>query len=83
MLTATTHYMVWCVDRKVNYMQKINQFARRLRSDKKGATAIEYGLLAALISVAMIATVTQVGDQLGGTFGYVQGKLSDANNGAG
>jgi len=53
---------------KVNYMQKINQFARRLRSDKKGATAIEYGLLASLIAVAMITGVSAVGENLQSTF---------------
>ena len=33
----------------------------RLRSDKRGATAIEYGLIAALIGVAIIASVSKLG----------------------
>ena len=48
-------------------MQKIRNFVR----DNKGATAIEYGLIAALIAVAAIATMTQLGSRLNDTFGAV------------
>jgi len=44
--------------------------------DKTGATAIEYGLIAALISVVIIAAVTAVGTQLGKTFTAVKAGLS-------
>jgi len=44
--------------------------------DKKGATAIEYGLLAALIAVAIIATVGAVGGSLNGVFTDVSNALS-------
>ena len=40
-------------------------------SDKSGATAIEYGLIAALISVAIVAALTAVGGQLNTLFGTV------------
>ena len=33
----------------------------RLRSDKRGATAIEYGLIAALIGIAIITSVSKLG----------------------
>lgn len=36
----------------------------RLMKDESGATAIEYGLIAALISVALISSATLLGDQL-------------------
>ncbi|PDT48698.1 MULTISPECIES: Flp family type IVb pilin [Sinorhizobium] len=36
----------------------------RLMKDESGATAIEYGLIAALISVALITGATALGDQL-------------------
>jgi pilus assembly protein Flp/PilA len=49
-------------------------FKRFLR-DQNGATAIEYGLIAAGISVAIIAVVKNVGTNLNGTFGSVQGAL--------
>jgi pilus assembly protein Flp/PilA len=47
------------------------QFVR----DESGATAIEYGLIAALISVVIIAAVTLVGTDLQNTFNSVAGAL--------
>lgn len=40
-----------------------------------GVTAIEYGLIAALIAVVIIAAITLVGTQLSGIFQFIQGKL--------
>jgi len=45
---------------------------RKLIKDKKGATAIEYGLIAALIAVAAITAMSQLGTQLGTTFNSVK-----------
>jgi pilus assembly protein Flp/PilA len=45
-----------------------------------GATAIEYGLIAALISVVIIATITTVGTQLSATFNTISTAISGANN---
>ena len=42
---------------------------------ESGATAIEYGLIAALIGVAIITVVTNVGTEIQGTFNDVQGGL--------
>jgi pilus assembly protein Flp/PilA len=39
---------------------------RRLRTDKRGATAIEYGLIAALIVIAMISGLKGLGGGFGG-----------------
>lgn len=50
-----------------------------LLRDESGATAIEYGLIAALISVVIIAAITAVGTQLSTTFNTISGKLSAAN----
>ena len=47
----------------------------KLFHDSRGATAIEYGLIAALISVAAIAAMTSVGTKLGSTFNNVSSKL--------
>ena len=44
--------------------------------DETGATAIEYGLLAALISIAAIAGMTAIGGKLQSTFTTVAGNLS-------
>jgi len=49
--------------------------ARFLRDDS-GATAIEYGLIAAGISVAIIATVSSLGTKLVSTFGKVDAALN-------
>ena len=40
------------------------RFFRKLRKDENGATAIEYGLIAGLISVVIITAVTTVGSKL-------------------
>jgi pilus assembly protein Flp/PilA len=45
-----------------------NSLLTRLRSDDSGATAIEYGLIAALIAVAAIAAFQLVGTNLSDTF---------------
>lgn len=55
-------------------MQSFKKFA----GDKKGATAIEYGLIAALIAVAAIAAMTSVGTKLGGTFNKVSTQMETA-----
>ena len=47
----------------------------RFLKDEEGATAIEYGLIAALISVAAIGAMTTLGTQLGTTFGTVETSL--------
>jgi pilus assembly protein Flp/PilA len=49
-------------------------FARFL-SDDSGATAIEYGLIAACISIAIITVATNVGSKLNSTFTQVQNAL--------
>ena len=53
----------------------INQFA----NDESGATAIEYGLIAAGISVAIITAVMTLGTQLNSTFGTVSTQLASAS----
>lgn len=45
----------------------MNLFTKFLK-DESGATAIEYGLIAALISVGIIAAVNSIGDELQNTF---------------
>ncbi len=47
----------------------------RFFNDESGATAIEYGLLAALIGVAIISAAGTVGDRLGFTFADVSAAL--------
>jgi pilus assembly protein Flp/PilA len=54
-----------------------NLFARFLK-DESGATAIEYGLIAALIALAIMAGATALGSSLNKLFLDVSGKLDGA-----
>lgn len=49
----------------------------RFMNDESGATAIEYGLIAALISVGIIAAATTLGNGLSGLFNGIGNKLSN------
>ncbi|MFZ2031340.1 MAG: Flp family type IVb pilin [Vitreimonas sp.] len=51
---------------------------KRFCADETGATAIEYGLIAALIGVAIITAVGLVGTRLNTVFNTVSTKLSSA-----
>ena len=53
----------------------ITRFIKRLSSDEKGATAIEYGLIAALIAVVIIGAVSLAGSDLGNMFNNVANQL--------
>jgi pilus assembly protein Flp/PilA len=50
----------------------------KLARDNKGVTAIEYGLIAAFIALALVAVVPNISHQLGNTFGSVNNALSNA-----
>ena len=50
------------------------KFLKLIRNNK-GATAIEYGLIAALIAVAAIAAMESIGSKLGTTFNNVSNEL--------
>jgi len=52
------------------------KFLAKFAKCESGATAIEYGLIAALIGVAIIGAVSSVGDQIGTTFNNVKTGLS-------
>lgn len=56
-------------------MTTINKLIR----DEDGATAIEYGLIAALIAVGLIAALSSLGGSLGNTFNGVSTQLNTAN----
>ena len=44
--------------------------------DEEGATAVEYGLMAALIAAVIVTAVTTVGTQLSGLFDFIGSKLT-------
>ena len=51
----------------------------RFVKNESGATAIEYGLIAAIISVAIIAGLNIIGPQLSSTFNTIGNELTNAN----
>lgn len=54
----------------------MKKLVSRFVKNESGATAIEYGLIAALIAVAIIAAVTLVGGNLSATFNTIATELS-------
>lgn len=58
-------------------MLAIRTSGRKLRSDKRGATAIEYGLIAALIAVAAISGMSSLGGGANGMWGRLSNRVSD------
>jgi pilus assembly protein Flp/PilA len=54
------------------------RFGRRLREDELGATAIEYGLIAGLISVVIISSLAVAESALEGVFNYISVTVYDS-----
>jgi pilus assembly protein Flp/PilA len=53
----------------------MTKFVSRFLKDESGATAIEYGLIVALIAVVIITAVTTLGGKLNAAFGGINDKL--------
>jgi pilus assembly protein Flp/PilA len=56
----------------------MTKFVTRFLKDESGATAIEYGLIAALIAVVIVTAVTTLGTTLNSKFAVVQTKVANA-----
>lgn len=56
----------------------MSKFVTRFLKDESGATAIEYGLIAALIAVVLITAVTAIGTNLDATFDNINTKITPA-----
>lgn len=52
---------------------------RNFVKDESGASAVEYGLLVALIAVVIIGAVTALGQSVSGVFTTVSGKIGEVN----
>ena len=59
-------------------MRAIRTAFRRLRSDKRGATAIEYGLIASLIVISMMFGLSSLGGGANGMWGKTAAKIVNA-----
>lgn len=57
-------------------IKHMTKFVERFLKDESGATAIEYGLIAALIGVVIITGVTLLGTNLNAKFETIAGKLT-------
>lgn len=66
----------------INYIHNMLTIFGALRSDKSGVTAIEYGLIAGLIAVAIIVVLTTVGTDLTALFTTISGRLQAVNTAA-
>lgn len=58
-------------------MSAIRTILRLLSVDERGATAIEYGLIVALIAVAAIGGMQSLGGGVGGMWGKLQGTMNN------
>jgi pilus assembly protein Flp/PilA len=59
----------------------MRRFLRRLRADERGATAIEYGLIIALIFLVIVSALTAFGGTSSGIFNTAMTKLKNAMGG--
>jgi pilus assembly protein Flp/PilA len=63
-------------------MRSVSKTFARLLKDESGATAIEYGLIAALIAAVIITAVTAIGTNLNDTFTTISKSVGAAGSGA-
>ena len=60
----------------------MRNFIKNFANDESGATAIEYGLIAALMAIAVITALTAFRPQLTTAFGKIAGSLDGASTAA-
>jgi pilus assembly protein Flp/PilA len=58
----------------------MNKFLARFVRDESGVTAMEYGMIAALIAVVILGVLGSVGTNLNTTFGKIESSISAANS---
>jgi pilus assembly protein Flp/PilA len=61
---------------------KLNKLLKAILEDRSGATAIEYGLIAALIVIAMITALNNFANETISMWNNVSNKMSSANDSA-
>jgi pilus assembly protein Flp/PilA len=64
-------------------MRNLKTLAERFASDTRGATAIEYGLIAVLIAVGAIGGMQALGGGISGSWGTTAQKVTDAMKSSG
>ena len=63
-------------------LHMLKTYTEHYTAREEGATAVEYGIMVALIAVVIILTVTTLGLNLRTLFGDVAGTIADAGNSA-
>jgi len=56
-------------------MQRLYAYLLAIRHEERGATAVEYGMLVALIAAVIVAVVVTLGTQINSAFQTISGKL--------
>jgi pilus assembly protein Flp/PilA len=71
---------VWAVQQQVESKgdMSMKTILRKFCKDEKGATAIEYGLIAALIAVVLITTLGLLGNNMSSRFNQISSKIGTA-----
>ncbi len=59
----------------VSMLAFVSGVKNRLANEERGATAVEYGIMVALIAVVVIGAVTAIGTNLNDTFNSISGKI--------
>jgi pilus assembly protein Flp/PilA len=57
----------------------MSKFVTRFLKDESGATAIEYGLIAALVAVVLVTAMGALSTQIGATFTKISSQMAAAN----
>ena len=60
-------------------MRRLTLLARRLLADRRGATAVEYGLILACIVLAIFGAIQSVGSGTGAMWNYVSTSVTNAH----
>jgi len=66
------------VDQREGGVSAIRKMLRMIRTDNRGATAIEYGLICALIVMAMMVSLGSLGGGVAGKWGTMANNISNA-----
>ena len=64
----------------MKFLSLLHAYYLTLHKDEKGASAIEYAIIAGLIAVAIIATVTTIGTDMNTVFSYIKSALGGVSN---
>jgi pilus assembly protein Flp/PilA len=64
---------------QLNRRPEMTKFVTRFAKDESGATAIEYGLIAALIAVVLIGGASTLGKQLQSSFNNIAGNIKSSS----